>query len=391
VADFAAQAILILRLRQDFPDVPVVAEEDADELRARPELGAKVVACVQASPGCEALSAEQIFASIDAGRASPPGRAQSGPNVLRYFWCIDPIDGTKGFLRNDQYAVCLGLVEVSPDGSGAAVLGVLGCPNLTPVRATGDKSRGAILYGCRGLGAHTCPMDDGESITIAVARTSAPDTVCVESVEPGHTNQAANAALCAAVRITSPPVRMDSQCKYAVVARGEAGLYLRSSSKPQNIWDHAAGAAIVTEAGGCVTDDRGVELDFGAGRQLVRNTTGLVTSHGGTLHGLVVRNIAIAGASGELSKSEEESGEDFGDGLRLRAARDERDVQGAAALLEMCDVEFMFSSGSGRESSWAERVQKTAAGIRSYLPSDREHTMDSLVRLLCLSKKLGIT
>ena len=74
VADFAAQAILIVRLRRDFPDIPVVAEEDADELRAQPELGAKVVSHVQSSPGCEALTADEIFDAIDAGRASPPGR-----------------------------------------------------------------------------------------------------------------------------------------------------------------------------------------------------------------------------------------------------------------------------------------------------------------------------
>lgn len=38
---------------------------------------------------------------------------------------LDPVDGTKGFLRNDQYAVALGLVQ-----DGRVVLGVLGCPCL---------------------------------------------------------------------------------------------------------------------------------------------------------------------------------------------------------------------------------------------------------------------
>ena len=392
VADFAAQAILILRLREAFPAVPVVAEEDADELRANPELGAKVAARVQASPGCDGLSAEEIFAAIDVGRASPPGPA-AGAAAPRYFWCIDPIDGTKGFLRNDQYAVCLGLVEVSADGRGTAVLGVLGCPNLTPMgeQEPDGGPRGAILHGCRGLGAATCPINGGESTAIAVARAPVADTVCVESVEPGHTDQAANAALCAAVGITAASVRMDSQCKYAVVARGEAGLYLRSSGSAQNIWDHAAGAAIVAEAGGCATDERGVALDFGAGRQLVKNTNGLVTSHGGGMHGIVIRNIALAAAGGEIPVAAanvaeveaEEEGEDFGGGLRLRVARDERDAQGAAALLEMCDTEFVFpgqqgGEGGGSERSWAESVEGNAAGVRCYLP--RESVADGLVR-----------
>jgi 3'(2'), 5'-bisphosphate nucleotidase len=310
VADFAAQAILILRLREAFPDVVVVAEEDADQLRGPPPgavLRARVVGHVRTCPGCEGLSAEAILDAIDVGRASPPGPLDAAAAAAaagdgggeqpqsRYFWCIDPIDGTKGFLRNDQYAICLGLVEVEADGRGAAVLGVLGCPNLP---AAGGGTRGAIIHAAKGLGAATLPLPvaDAEDLLerssrLAVSQTAPADSVMVESVEPGHTDQAANAALCAAVGITAPSVRMDSQCKYAIVARGEAGLYLRSADYHQNIWDHAAGACVVAEAGGAVTDARGAPLDFGAGRQLIRNTPSLVTSHGAALHGLVIRQV----------------------------------------------------------------------------------------------------
>jgi 3'(2'), 5'-bisphosphate nucleotidase len=95
VADFAAQAILILKLREAFPGVPVVAEEDADTLRAPAgaELAARVVGRVQACAGCEGLSAGAILDAIDLGRASPPGPLD-GAAAPRYFWCIDPIDGT---------------------------------------------------------------------------------------------------------------------------------------------------------------------------------------------------------------------------------------------------------------------------------------------------------
>ena len=71
VADFAAQAILVLRLRDAFPAIPVVAEEDADALRESSELCGRVVARVQACPGCEALSPDAILEAIDTGRASP--------------------------------------------------------------------------------------------------------------------------------------------------------------------------------------------------------------------------------------------------------------------------------------------------------------------------------
>ena len=41
------------------------------------------------------------------------------------FWTLDPVDGTKGFLRNQQYAIALAYIE-----RGTPVVGVMGCPNL---------------------------------------------------------------------------------------------------------------------------------------------------------------------------------------------------------------------------------------------------------------------
>jgi len=56
------------------------------------------------------------------------------------YWTLDPIDGTKGFLRGDQYAVALDLVE-----AGEVVAGVLGGPNLP----NDDGSAGALFVGAR--------------------------------------------------------------------------------------------------------------------------------------------------------------------------------------------------------------------------------------------------
>jgi hypothetical protein len=66
---------------------------------------------------------------------------------------------------------------------------------------------------------------------------------------------------------------MDSQCKYGIVARGDASIYLRltSSSYVENIWDHAAGVVIVKEAGGEVTDLEGKPLDWSHGKKLSHN------------------------------------------------------------------------------------------------------------------------
>jgi len=84
-------------------------------------------------------------------------------------------------------------------------------------------------------------------------------------------------------------VRVDSQAKYALLARGEASIYLRLPTRKdyrEKIWDHAAGMLIVQEAGGTVTDVDGKPLDFTAGRTLERNRGVIAT--GGKIHRAVV-------------------------------------------------------------------------------------------------------
>jgi 3'(2'), 5'-bisphosphate nucleotidase len=63
-------------------------------------------------------------------------------------WTIDPIDGTKGFLRGEQYAVCLSLIVDSK-----VQVGVIGCPNLPVDPAHPEKGTGCIFTAVRGQGA----------------------------------------------------------------------------------------------------------------------------------------------------------------------------------------------------------------------------------------------
>ena len=63
-------------------------------------------------------------------------------------WTIDPIDGTKGFLRGEQYAVCLSLIVDSK-----VQVGVIGCPNLPIDPAHPEKGTGCIFTAVRGQGA----------------------------------------------------------------------------------------------------------------------------------------------------------------------------------------------------------------------------------------------
>lgn len=63
-------------------------------------------------------------------------------------WALDPIDGTKGFLRGGQYAVCLALLV-----DGQIQLGVMGCPNLPLDASKPDGTKGAIFVAVKGQGA----------------------------------------------------------------------------------------------------------------------------------------------------------------------------------------------------------------------------------------------
>lgn len=277
VADFAAQAVVSHLLAEALPGIPLMGEEDAQALR-RPEnaeLRDMVFSAVEAAlPG---LSVEQVLGAID--------RGTWGGGAEGRFWTLDPIDGTKGFLRMDQYAVALALVE-----NGRPVLGVLGCPNLPRQAEDPASPRGCLFVAVQGEGAFQRGLDEQGEQAVHVTDISEPSEArFCESVEKGHSSQSHSARVAERLGITRPPFRIDSQCKYAAVARGDASIYLRLPTRKdyvERIWDHAAGWMIVTEAGGAVTDVRGQPLDFSRGRGLEANKGVVVTN--GRLHDAVV-------------------------------------------------------------------------------------------------------
>jgi 3'(2'), 5'-bisphosphate nucleotidase len=279
VADFASQAVVCQRLERAFPGDPVVGEEDAHELRASASpLRAAVVRAVASEVGGEPGVAP-VLSWIDRGRAHADGAR---------FWTLDPIDGTKGFLRGEQYAVALALIE-----DGDVVVGLLGCPNLPD----GAGGHGALFAAVRGEGARRFRLWDaadaaGRPIEVAHPASPAEARFC-ESVESAHSDQDHSAKIAALLGITQEPYRIDSQCKYAAVAEGDASIYLRLPTRKdyrEKIWDHAAGKLVVEEAGGRVSDVDGAALDFRRGRTLAANH-GVVATSGGSLHDLVIEAI----------------------------------------------------------------------------------------------------
>lgn len=278
VADYGSQAVICQGLAEVFPADPVVAEETSEGLEHpdRAEMLDHITAYVRALlPGA---TANDVLAWIDYGDSDP------GPR----FWTVDPIDGTTGFLRGEQYAVALALIVNSQ-----VEVGALACPNLPLDLSLPDSPRGVIFLAVRGQGAEMLTLDGASSRPVTVATLADPRTArLVESVEAAHANHNAHQSLARALGIIQSSLRLDSQAKYGVVARGEATIYLRLPSPQkrdyrEKIWDHAAGALIVQEAGGRVTDALGVDLDFGQGRQLSANR-GVVASNG-PLHASILK------------------------------------------------------------------------------------------------------
>ncbi|CDS82094.1 probable MET22-protein ser/thr phosphatase [Sporisorium scitamineum] len=305
VGDYSAQAVVNAILGSHFPEDPIVGEEDSKDLQKpeseslrkqilalanealkNPAQECPAVAEAESKANAQAwgereLTEQELLAVIDRGSAE--GGAQGR------CWALDPIDGTKGFLRGGQYAVCLALMV-----DGKVQVGVMGCPNL-PHDASSAKPKegefgageerkdlGTLFIAVRGQGAFQRPIQGGEEQKISMRQISSlSEASFCESVEAGHSSHSTNARIAELLGITAPSVRMDSQAKYASISRGDGDVYLRlpvgDGSYQEKIWDHAAGSLLVEEAGGRVSDIRGKDLNFGVGRTL-RENRGVVAS-----------------------------------------------------------------------------------------------------------------
>lgn len=271
VADFACQAIVARSLHNTFPDAILVGEEDSGVLRQSEQAHVLDLVTRFVSEVVPEADNDNVCTWIDGGNGDPSER----------FWTLDPIDGTKGYLRGEQYAVALALIE-----NGQVQLGVLVCPNLGVDGTVGGEPAGLVMIAERGKGCYRASMDDLSTLHACHVSDVAtmPDARLLRSVESGHTNTGRMGSLVTALNIDADPVCLDSQAKYAVLAcgGGEALLRLLSSSRPdyrEMIWDQAAGSIVIEEAGGRITDLSGKTLDFSQGKTLAQNS-GVCASNG---------------------------------------------------------------------------------------------------------------
>jgi len=195
-ADEEAEKLILAELAMAFPGVPVIAEEEAA-----------------------------------AGRIAQVGQ---------HFFLVDPVDGTKEFIkRGGEFTVNIGEIV-----DGRAVAGVVFAPAIGRlfVGAVGD---GAVEINDGGIRAITTRTPDSDGL-IAVSSKSHPDPQTAELLSrmpiKGHTNAG-------------------SSLKFCLVAAGEADIYPRAGTTME--WDTAAGHAVLSAAGGNVTTWDGAPFLYG--------------------------------------------------------------------------------------------------------------------------------
>ncbi|KAM0347086.1 hypothetical protein ACHAPU_005025 [Fusarium lateritium] len=300
-ADFAAQAVLISALGSAFPGDAFVGEEDSSALRDDEALKQRVWELASGAhlenTDDEALLAtpkdvDELLEVIDLG-----GKGQGGSKGR--FWVMDPIDGTATFLKGEQYAVSLALIE-----DGREVVGVLGCANLKPVdgkvsESTIDKEGlGLMLTAVRGQGTTIRQMgfsglEPAQPLDSISKASSLADAQIINYTNATTSRHDLVRKLASSFGAKFPNMELySSHIRYAALLVGGGDFQLRvpsSSNVRMWIWDHAGAQLLLTEAGGKVTDLDGKEMDFGVGRDLNKNN-GLLAARQG-IHGAVLEGM----------------------------------------------------------------------------------------------------
>jgi 3'(2'), 5'-bisphosphate nucleotidase len=196
-ADVEAERIIIAALVALTPDVPIVSEEAASE--------------------------------------------QATPAIGQRFWLVDPLDGTREFIRrNGEFTVNIALVhEQRP------VLGVIYAPALGRLYA-GSIEDGAFAERAGRRRPIVCRRPSVQGLAVVTSRSHQEPSLW-QALLGGRTVASRSAA--------------GSSLKFGMIAAGDADAYPRSGRTWE--WDTAAGQAIVSAAGGRVTDAEGAQLRYG--------------------------------------------------------------------------------------------------------------------------------
>ncbi|XP_050213952.1 PAP-specific phosphatase HAL2-like [Mercurialis annua] len=332
IADWSVQATVSWILSQNLgsKDVSIIAEEDTHTLSEISSAGLleavvqTVNECLADAPRFGIKAPDRNLSNSEVLEAVSRCNSTGGPTGP--FWALDPVDGTLGFVRGDQYAVALALID-----DGEVVLGVLGCPNypmrkewlnyhhryhriiskLTP--STSESwDKGCVIYARKGSGkAWMQPVlqthkklvwpNSARPVQVSSIDNPALATFC-EPVEKANSSHSFTAGLAHSVGLRTQPLRIYSMVKYAAIARGDAEIFMKfaASGYKEKIWDHAAGVIIIQEAGGVVTDAGGRPLDFSKGIYLEGLDRGIIACSGAKLHDKIIEAVDASWNSSSL-------------------------------------------------------------------------------------------
>jgi 3'(2'), 5'-bisphosphate nucleotidase len=240
-ADHAANALILEQLHRHFPGEAVLAEESHDDMS---RLGHDVV------------------------------------------WMVDPLDGTKEFIkRNGEFSIMIGLVE-----HGRPILGVVLQP-APPGFSFNDLDResnpGTLYSGAVGLGAWLSRGGSERPIRVSAIEQSSQLRMIASRSHFDERVDQVRKHLGIHEILRSGSVGL----KCGAIAAGACELYIHPSSKV-SFWDSTAPAAILTAAGGVMTDLRGDPLDYKSVG--VGHPHGLLASHG-RLHERIVTLVKEVG------------------------------------------------------------------------------------------------
>lgn len=196
VADKISNDIIVFGLKEVYPDIPIISEEGKD------------------IPYEERKDWE-------------------------YFWCVDPLDGTKEFIkRNGEFTVNIALMH-----HNKPVLGVIYVP-VQDVLYYGSEQEGSWKIDADGVATEL--------------KTTTPTTDWVSVGSRSHASEEETQVL-SAYPVTST-ISVGSSLKFCMVAEGKAQIYYRHG--PTMEWDTAAGQAIVNYSGGTVTQPDGQPFTY---------------------------------------------------------------------------------------------------------------------------------
>lgn len=262
IADYGSQAIICRALMTHFPGDGVVSEESGEQFLQllSAEQRSQVLALLEDVLG-SALSERDVVDWLEHGK----GRA------TKRTWVIDPIDGTKGFIALRHYAIACGVLV-----GGQVAEGIVAAPGY-------DNGEGALFYTENGA-TWRAPLAGGAGERVRVStRRGVGEFIAVQSYEKVHASKSRMGQARALAGLGDARImELDSMEKYALVACGDADLYMRlpreGSAYQHKIWDHVAGVALVHGAGGMATDLDGSPLDFSQGETLPN--PGMIVSNG---------------------------------------------------------------------------------------------------------------